>query len=126
MTRKQDHRIENGFAIFGMTLIEIVMLVSIWRTNWHELVVNFIFLIIMIDSFQLRKKLFNMKEAAIGLFNIINPLQGIGDSDRAEFAVVEENGQRRIDITLTRALDQVKISVSREPKPNKEKDNGQV
>lgn len=107
-----------------MALIEIVLLVSIWRTNWHELVINLIFLIVMIDSFQLRKKLFNMKEVAIGLFNIINPMKGIGDSDQAEFAVVEENGQRRIDITVTRALDQTKVRVSREP--NKEKDNGQV
>lgn len=124
MTRKQDHRIEKGFAIFGMALIEIVLLVSAWRTNWHELVINFIFLIVMTDSFQLRKKLFNMNEVAIGMFNIINPMKEIGDSDQAEFAVVEENGQRRIDITVTRVLDQTKVSVSREP--NKEKDNGQV
>lgn len=124
MTRKQDHRILKGFAIFGIALIGIVMLVSSWRTNWHELVINLIFLIVMIDSFQLRNKLFNMNEAAIGLFNIINPTNEIGDSDQAEFAVVEENGQRRIDITVTRALDQTKVRVSREH--NKEKDNEQV
>ena len=124
MTRKQNHRIEKGFAIFSIALIGIVMLVSAWRMNWHELVINIVFMIVMIDSFQLRKKLFNMKEAAIGLFNIINPMKEIGDSDQAEFAVVEKNGQRGIEITLTRALDQEKVSVSREP--NKEKDNGFV
>ena len=124
MTRKQDQRIEKGCAICSIALIEIVLLVSEWRTNWHELVINLIFLIVMIDSFQLRKKLFNIKEVAIGMFNIINPMKEIGDSDQAEFAVVEENGQRRIDITVTRALDQTKVCVSREP--NKEKDNGRV
>lgn len=124
MTRKQVHRIEKGLAIFGMALIEIVLLVSAWQTNWHELPVNLIFLIVMIDSFQLRKKLFNTKEVAIGMFNIINPLKVIGDSDQVEFAVVEEDGQRKIDITVTRAPDQTKVSVSRES--NKEKDNGQV
>ena len=124
MTRKQDHRIEKGFAIFGMVLIEVVLLVSAWLKNWPELVINLIFLIVMIDSFQLRKKLFNMKEVAIGLFNIINPMNEIGDSDQAEFAIVEKCGQRTIDITVTRALDQMKVSVSREP--NEEKKNGKV
>ena len=100
------------------------MLVSAWQTNWHELVINLIFLIVMIDSFQIRNKLFNMNEAAIGLFNIINPTNEIGDSDQAEFAVVEENGQRIIDITVTRVLDKTKVRVSREP--NKEKENEQV
>lgn len=113
MTRKQNYRIENGFAIFSIALIGIVMLVSAWRMNWHELVINIVFMIVMIDLFQLRKKLFNLKEVAIGLFNIINPLKEICDSDQAEFAVVEKNGQRGIEITLTRALDQEKVNVSR-------------
>lgn len=124
MTRKQDHCIEKCFTIFGMVLIETVLLISALRTNWHELAINLIFLIVMIDSFQLRKKLFNMKEVAIGLFNIINPMKEIGDGDQAEFAIVEKCGQRTIDITVTRALDQTKVSVSRENKEGK--DNGQV
>lgn len=107
-----------------MVLIETVLLISALRTNWHELAINLIFLIVMIDSFQLRKKLFNMKEVAIGLFNIINPMKEIGDGDQAEFAIVEKCGQRTIDITVTRALDQTKVSVSRENKEGK--DNGQV
>ena len=124
MTRKQNHRIEKDFAIFSIALIGIVMLVSAWRMNWHELFINIVFMIVMIDLFQLRKKLFNMKEAAICLFNIINPMKEIGDSDQAEFSVVEENEQRRIDIMVMRALDQTKAHVSREQ--NKEKENGQV
>ena len=124
MTRKQYHRIEKCFAIFSIALIGIVLLVSAWRMNWHELVINIVFMIVMIDLFQFRKKLFNMKDAAIGLFNIINPLNEICDSDQAEFAVVEKNGQSRIEIMVMRSLDQTKVNVSREP--NKEKENGQV
>ena len=124
MKRKTRFRFDVWPQLALATLNVVFMVLFIFQKDWPTFVWLCLINFWIIESYFAKRKLFRMREVAIGLFNIINPTKEIGDSDQAEFAVVEENGQRKIDITVTRSLEQTKVGVSREQ--NKEKDNGFV
>ena len=124
MKRKTRFRFDVWPQLALATLNVVFMVLFFFQKDWPTFVWLCLINFWIIESYFAKRKLFRMREVAIGLFNIINPTKEIGDDDWAEFAVVEENGQRKIDITVTRALDQAKVSVSREKKEGK--DNGQV
>lgn len=125
MKRKTRFRFDVWPQLVLAALNVVFMVVFIFQKVWPIAVwIGFIDFWIL-DSYFAKRKIYRLREAAIGLFNIINPTKELGDEDWADFKVVEKDGKATIDITVRRVAE--KKATPDAPKANnEEQNNGQV
>ena len=95
MTRKQDYRITAWTRIF-VIVFNIIMSVALlvagkyWTAFWSIIIAIWTF-----DSYIQIRKWFKIKEAAITMFNILNPDKGVKDDDFVEFMISNKKDEMR-------------------------------
>lgn len=95
MTRKQDYRITAWTRIF-ITVFNIIMSVAFlvageYRTAFWNIIIAFW----TFDSYLQIRKWFKIKEAAITLFNMLNPEKCVKDDDFVEFMISNRKNEMR-------------------------------
>ena len=123
MKRKTRFRFDVWPQLALATLNVVFMVLFIFQKDWPTFVRLCLINFWIMESYFAKRKLFRMREVAIGLFNIINPTKEIGDDDWADFKIVDKDGKSMIDISLIRSVEK-KAEQKKEKK--EEKDNGQV
>lgn len=123
MKRKTRFRFDVWPQLALATLNVVFMVLFIFQKDWPTFVWLCLIDFWIMESYFAKRKLFRMREVAIGLFNIINPTKEIGDDDWADFKIIDKDGKSMIDISLIRSVEK-KADQKKEKK--EEKDNGQV
>ena len=123
MKRKTRFRFDVWPQLALATLNVVFMVLFIFQKDWPTFVWLCLINFWIMESYFAKRKLFRMREVAIGLFNIINPTKEIGDDDWADFKIIDKDGKFMINISLNRSVEK-KAEQKKEKK--EEKDNGQV
>lgn len=105
MKRRQDSKFNLLPLLVMASLNVVIMVISLFLNDLKNALWLGLFGYWVIRSYFADRKNLLLREVAIGLFNVINPKDEIGDEDWADFEIVEKDGKNTISVTVYRGAE---------------------